>query len=168
MGEGARRAGEGGALSPFQEESAVEKSSEQPLRVAGFERMNRTFMGWIALILLTFIALPTPAMAPAEKAKVEHLLAYVAGLEGCAFIRNGQEYDAKKASEHIRGKYERVSDRLKDARDFVEKCASRSLISGEEYKVRFADGTVRPCRDVLLEELARYEKNQKQDSPQRR
>ena len=97
-------------------------------------------------------------MAPAEKAKVEHLIAYVAGLKGCAFIRNGQEYDAKKASEHIRGKYDRVSDRLKDARDFVEKCASRSIMSGEAYRIRFPDGTVRDCRDVLFEELVRYEK----------
>jgi hypothetical protein len=97
-------------------------------------------------------------MAPAEQAKVEHLLAYVAGLKGGAFIRNGQEYDSKRASEHLRMKYEKAGDRLKDARDFVEKCASKSLTSGEPYKIRFADGTVRPSRDVLLEELARYEK----------
>lgn len=119
---------------------------------------------WRGILALTgiasfaLVAIPVHAMAPAEKAKVEHLLTYIGGLRGCTFVRNGKEYDAVAAEKHLRMKCEKAGDRLGDARDFIERVASRSTVSGEEYKIRSADGTVRPCRDILLEELARYEK----------
>ena len=47
---------------------------------------------------------------------------------------------------------------FKVARDFIERCASRSSASGEDYKIRCAGTAARPCRDVLLEELATFEK----------
>ena len=51
------------------------------------------------------------------------------------FIRNDVRYSGKKASEHMQKKYAHFRDKIKAPEDFIELCASRSLLSGKPYLV---------------------------------
>jgi hypothetical protein len=43
------------------------------------------------------------------------------------------------------------------ADDFIRLCASHSILSGDAYLIRFADGRTRTAEDVLREELVRID-----------
>jgi len=81
------------------------------------------------------------AQDPAEAAKIHQLIAAVETLEGAQFIRNERAYDAKAAADHLRLKLKTAGSRVKTADDFIRLCGSRSSLSGEKYRIRFADGT---------------------------
>jgi hypothetical protein len=104
-----------------------------------------------------------PAGAPAETLpltegqKIDRLVAYVAGLEGAVFIRNGKEYGPTEAAKHLQDKRERAGSRVNTADDFIRLCASHSILSGDAYLIRFADGRTRTAEDVLREELVRID-----------
>ena len=92
-----------------------------------------------------------------EDQKIDALIAAVASRTGDTFIRNGSEHPAAAAAEHLIRKRKAVEDRNLPARTFIEEVASRSSLSGHEYQVRVADGSVVPLRDILLRELSRIE-----------
>ena len=93
-------------------------------------------------LALLSLALGTAyAQDPAEAAKIRQLIAAVETLEGAQFIRNGRVYDAKAAADHLRLKLKTAGNRVKTADDFIRLCGSRSSLSGEKYRIRFADGT---------------------------
>ena len=92
-----------------------------------------------------------------EEQKISHLIEYVRNLEGATFIRNGSEYSAKKAAEHLQMKRDKAGDRVKTARDFIDGLASESYLSGKKYQIRLKNGKVLFSRDVLMSELARLE-----------
>lgn len=97
----------------------------------------------IAFALLLAWFLPAIAMAqsdPVAVREVDALIADIAGMKGATFIRNGSEYDAAKAADHLRLKRSRAGKRLKTAEDFIRYCASSSSMSGKKYRLRFADG----------------------------
>ena len=90
-----------------------------------------------------------------ESQKVDRLLAYIGGLQGARFIRNGSEYSAADAAAHLRLKRDKAGDRVKTADDFIRYCASYSSVSSEAYLIKFSDGRTRTAEDVLREELGR-------------
>lgn len=57
---------------------------------------------------------------------------------GCRFSRNGLEYDAAAAAEHLREKYAFVArgKPLGDTETVIERVATRSSITGRPYEVR--------------------------------
>jgi hypothetical protein len=75
-----------------------------------------------------------------EGAKIQYLISSVEVLKGAKFIRNGKDYDAKRAGDHLRLKLKAAGDHIKTAEDFIRLCASRSSVSGEPYRIRFSDG----------------------------
>lgn len=75
-----------------------------------------------------------------EKEKIENLIHAVEILDSARFYRNGTFYDAKAAADHLRMKVEKAGDRVKTAQDFIEKVASKSYISGEDYKIVYNNG----------------------------
>jgi len=77
---------------------------------------------------------------PVAAREVDALIADVAALRSAVFIRNGSEYDAAKAAEHLRLKRSRAGNKLKTAEDFIRYCATASSMSGKKYRLRFADG----------------------------
>jgi hypothetical protein len=101
-----------------------------------------------------------PETAPARPApmteaeKIDRLIDYVGQLDGVDFIRNGKEYTAAEAADHMRLKRKRAGDRVKTAEDFIRLCASFSTQTGEAYLIRFPDGRTRTAEDVLREQLA--------------
>ena len=117
---------------------------------------------------------PAPAAAPsappaAPRAEdvavvVESLLARVAG-SGLVFIRNGREHTAAKAAAHLRDKYEHLRDEIGTPEDFIDKAATKSMLSGKPYLVKLPDGTTRRAADWLRELLAEYRAERAADEP---
>ena len=111
----------------------------------------------LALFVLasTYLFAQQPALT--ETQKTDHLIAYVASLDGAVFIRNGSEHSAKAAAEHLQMKREKAGTRITTAIDLIEKIAAKSSISGKPYQIRFADGKTFTCETVLKVELKRLE-----------
>jgi hypothetical protein len=86
---------------------------------------------------------------------VQHLIAYVAASD-LTFIRNSSEYSGKEASEHMQAKYAHFRDKIKTPEDFIELCASRSLLSGKPYLVVIEKGETIGTREWLTAELQAY------------
>ena len=126
--------------------------------------MNRKFLHAIAALFVSWVVqmafvAQSAAESPIDLSQtVEHLIDYVAK-SGRTFIRNGQENDSTKAAEHIRSKFNYYKDSISTPEDFIEKAASKSLMSGQPYLVKFADGTTEPVSEWLSKELAVYRKS---------
>ncbi len=102
--------------------------------------MTRIIPIWV-MVLLSLMAGNAYGRDPREAAKIDALIDAVETLEGAKFIRNGQEYNARAAADHLRLKLRTAGDRVKTADDFIRLCGSQSSLSGEKYRIRFADGT---------------------------
>ncbi|HLX30210.1 MAG TPA: DUF5329 domain-containing protein [Casimicrobiaceae bacterium] len=80
-------------------------------------------------------AAASAASASTARDEIDHLLDYVAS-SSCTFVRNGSEYPAEKARDHLAIKYRFVGDRIATAEDFIKYLASGSSVSGEPYHVK--------------------------------
>lgn len=92
-----------------------------------------------------------------EKQKIARLLAAIELQPGAKFIRNGTAYTPTEAADHLRLKLENAHKRVRTARDFIEKVASRSSVSGKDYLIELPDGRVLTTGQFLREELAKIE-----------
>jgi hypothetical protein len=92
------------------------------------------------IVLLSLAAGNAYGRDPQEAAKIDSLISAVETLEGAKFLRNGREYNARAAADHLRLKLRTAADRVKTADDFIRLCGSQSSLSGEKYRIRFADG----------------------------
>lgn len=89
--------------------------------------------------------------------KIEKLIAYIENSDA-KFIRNGSEYLAKEAAEHLRMKRRKAGSKIKTAKDFIDHIASKSYMSGEPYQMKFSNGSIINTRDILYHELKKIEK----------
>lgn len=102
---------------------------------------------------LGFSADSAPSDDP--RALIERLLIEVR-MADVLFIRNGAEHGPEEAAAHLDRKWKDAGDEVRTPEDFIQKCASRSALSGEPYTVRLRDGTVLSSEAWLssvLEEL---------------
>jgi hypothetical protein len=67
------------------------------------------------------------------------------------FIREGKEYDGAAAADHLRDKLEFARGRITTLDQFIDRIASRSSVTGEEYLVKRPDGKTVKARDWLRE-----------------
>ena len=113
------------------------------------------------LALIVVLALPLQgALAgpvPAAAAEIGYLLDYV-GRSGCEFYRNGTWHDPAAAQTHLRDKYEALAARgqVATADDFIEKVATKSMLSGKAYMVKCVSGRQMPTGEWLRRALAGY------------
>lgn len=108
--------------------------------------------------LILFVVTSVGAQQPlTDGQKIDHLISYVRNLKGATFIRNGSEHTAAAAADHLQMKREKAGSRITTARDFIDKIATKSSMSGELYRIRFANGKEFPCYMVLLNELKKLE-----------
>lgn len=98
--------------------------------------MKNSKRSLVAGIVLA-LAAPFAAAAPDARADAEirHLVDFIAA-SGCQFIRNGDAHDSKAAAEHLLMKYGKAKSRLSTPEQFIDKVASRSYLTGKEYRVR--------------------------------
>ena len=92
------------------------------------------------LLVLVISTVCAYARDAGEEQKVQYLIAAIEGQQGVIFLRNGGEYDSRKAADHLRLKLRKAGDRVKTVEDFIQFC-SKSYISGEPYRMRYPDGT---------------------------
>lgn len=112
---------------------------------------------------LVLLATSLPAAADSIQ-EIAHLLTFVAD-SGCTFVRNGNQYDAGEAREHIERKYDYIRDRISTTEQFIKYAATESSISGKPYTV-ICSGQEEPSADWLNRELTRYRATTPADSRQ--
>lgn len=110
----------------------------------------------ILLFLLLFGSAAAFSQDVSETEKIQYLIALVENLQDAKFIRNGTEYDAKQAADHLRLKLKKAGGRVKTANDFINFCASRSFLSGEPYRIKFKDASVAETGVFLRDKLSAF------------
>jgi len=107
----------------------------------------------LAAIALLFSA--TVARADPVSDEIAYLIDFVRHSQ-CTFIRNGTEYTGNQAADHVQEKYNYYKDDIKTVEDFIERAASKSILSGQPYQVRCADGKTVPAADWIRAEDTVY------------
>ena len=108
---------------------------------------------FIAIATLMLACGNAPAdVPPAQRAEVEHLIAFVRETE-CRIERNGKYYDGLAAVKHIEKKYAYFRDDIESTEDFIRLAASRSTLSGRAYTVICGDAEPIETQAWLLQEL---------------
>lgn len=87
----------------------------------------------IAVLILSGL-MQSAASAAEIPVEIDYLLTTM-GSSDCTFIRNGKEYAAKDAEEHLRMKYRRGRRYASTAEDFIENLASQSWMSKRPYHI---------------------------------
>ena len=98
-----------------------------------------------------FVAQATPTAA--EEKLIDTLILRVSKMSAMVFLRNGNEYTAADAAKHMQAKYDYFKKELVTAEDFIDRCASRSEMTGQAYKVKLNDGAVKDANEFLNSEL---------------
>ena len=112
----------------------------------------------LALALGLAIAPVARAEPPAiMQQEINYLIRHI-GNSGCAFKRNGTWNDSKTAEAHVRGKYEYLATagRIDTTKDFIDKAATESSLSGQPYEIRCRGDLPMASSLWLSNELARY------------
>jgi len=115
----------------------------------------------IAFVMLLLAAGPAGSQPSGQDARaIQHLIAYVAGSD-MRFMRNTREYTPAEAAAHMEKKYWHFRDDIETAGDFIELCATHSLLSGKPYLVIDRQGQQHPTGDWLRTELAAWQAHSK-------
>ncbi|HEO64588.1 MAG TPA: hypothetical protein ENI73_01840 [Spirochaetes bacterium] len=113
----------------------------------------------LLLVVLIFIASVSWSKTMTEKDKIQTLLNRIEESK-YIFIRNGKEYSAQKAREHLEMKYNRMRKKIKTANDFIDRLATKSSLSGKPYLMKNpANGKKTLLRIWLKAQLRLMEKN---------
>jgi len=107
------------------------------------------------IVFLMLLPFPVGADDDAVQAEIDHLIRYITE-SPCLFIRNGTEHAAGDALTHIMKKYEYFREEIDSAEVFIDRCASKSILSGKPYRVRCPGREPVETRTWLLEELQRF------------
>lgn len=123
----------------------------------------RTGLHWtsklgFAFILFGFSAVFANGLSEGEK--IQRLIQAVE-TSNVVFIRNGGEYNAKAAADHMRLKLSRAGSRITTARDFIRYIGTRSSMSGQPYYIRTPDGRRIESAAWLNRKLAEIEAQEK-------
>lgn len=119
----------------------------------------------LSVILLSLFSFSASAAQPlSEKQKVDKLLDIIEK-SNLTFIRNGKEYNSKKARKHLEYKYNYVTKgfwfwtkpQKITAIKFIEKLASSSSTTGKLYFIKTKEGIEVPSGDWLKSRLKEIE-----------
>jgi hypothetical protein len=113
-----------------------------------------TGIAFAVLLLAAGSASSQPAVQ-VEQA-IQHLIAYVSGSD-LRFVRNASEYTPPEAAAHMEKKYRHFRDDIETTDDFIELCATKSLLSGKPYLVIDRQGREHRSSDWLRAELAGWQ-----------
>lgn len=87
--------------------------------------------------------------------EIAHLIDFVRH-SPCTFIRNGSAFTGGEAADHIQEKYEHFKSEIDTVEDFIDRAASKSILSGKPYEVR-CDGKTITAADWIRAEDAAYQ-----------
>ncbi len=109
-----------------------------------------------AFVILALISVVVNAQDNIERKKIDFLISSVENLKGAKFIRNGAEYDGRKAAEHLRMKLQNAGSKVQTADDFIRLCASKSYFSGKPYMIKSSDGKTVKSEEYFRKKLKEY------------
>lgn len=98
--------------------------------------MNRIASNLVCAMI--FVLAPIIGAAETMNVEIDYLLETVAESD-CTFIRNGKEYAAIAARDHLQMKRERGRKYYESTEQFIDRIASKSSWSGKPYMIRCAD-----------------------------
>jgi hypothetical protein len=114
-----------------------------------------------ALIMLLLVILINPprllARDQREQARINYLIDSLGNLKGAVFIRNGSEYEAKAAKDHLLTKLNYAGERVKTAEQFIKYLATESSMSHRPYQIRLVDGTTVSTAQFFGEKLKEFD-----------
>ncbi|MGE5169954.1 MAG: DUF5329 family protein [Rudaea sp.] len=119
-------------------------------------RLRPVFLAAVASCVFAAAGPASASPQATARDEIDHLLQYVAA-SSCTFVRNGTEYPAAEARDHLATKYRFVGSRIATAEDFIKYLATGSSMSGEPYHVRCGQ-TDEFSGKWLTAELNRYRK----------
>ncbi|MBZ5537706.1 MAG: DUF5329 domain-containing protein [Acidobacteriia bacterium] len=111
------------------------------------------------LAVTMLLAVDTSAQKDTDET-IAYLLAFVANSD-CTFIRNGQSYTGKQASDHLNSKYRYYKDKIATPEDFIRLAATKSMLSGKPYLIRTVEGKELRSDEWLKQILEEYRKTRK-------
>ncbi len=121
-----------------------------------------TSVSWLFAVLLlsslTVFGNGTDQQSENIDSVIKFLLEHVAD-SGLTFIRNSERHDAADAADHMNSKYQYFKDKIKNPEDFIQRCATKSLLSGKYYLVVLADGKEVHTSVWLNDSLANYRRS---------
>lgn len=122
--------------------------------------MNELLPQWMrsACVLLALAAAGCFGPKPVtEDDKIEHLLAWTAGLKDATFVMDGKNVTPPAAAERFRAAWESKRAEVKTAKDFIRVAGTFSTEGGSQYLVKYADGGQDFTSNALTAELSRWE-----------
>ncbi|OUL99868.1 DUF5329 family protein [Variovorax sp. JS1663] len=117
--------------------------------------MRRRHCLRLAALALGPALLSTARATPSEEEHrlITALIQRVRGMRTMKFMRNDEAHDADEAAKHLEAKYKHFRKQIVTAEDFIERCATRSEVTGKAYIVQLGDGKPREARAFMLQEL---------------
>jgi hypothetical protein len=110
-------------------------------------------------LTLGILSVPVARADPPTSVQIEvnFLLGYLEGSR-CEFYRNGSWHDSKAAQAHLRDKYKYLvaANLVNTTEQFIERAATESSITGQQYAVRCGGGATVTSSQWLRDELARF------------
>ena len=120
--------------------------------------MKSLLAGLVLTLPLAVSAQPVAPPIPARtQMEIAHLFDYISKSD-CKFNRNGAWHDMTMARSHVNNKYEYLVDRgmIDSAEAFIDKAASQSSFSGQDYLVQCPGSEATPSGGWLKAELNRF------------
>lgn len=135
--------------------------------VMNISALQNKMVSTLTIASLGFLLLFAPLSRGGQPARldetIEHLIAYVANSD-LIFVRNSEKHTGKEAAEHMRKKYAHFRGKIDTPEDFIELCASQSLLTRKPYLVINEKGETVSTKEWLSTELALY-RNSVPDEP---
>lgn len=130
------------------------------VRVASRQTVPQHLTGCLFLLTLLVLLLTAPVSAAAQQSEdldttIQHLITYVRESD-VTFERNISRHDSVEAAAHIEKKYQHFRDDIDTPEQFIERCATASLVTGKQYLIIDSQGDEIPAGEWLNTELARY------------
>ena len=107
------------------------------------------------LLVLLLSSIAAHADKSSMQIEIDFLLDTVVSSD-CVFTRNGKEYDAQAARDHLQMKRKRGQRYYDDTENFIEKIASQSSWSGEDYLIRCGDEPQQTAKEWFTALLQLY------------
>ena len=110
------------------------------------------------IIFLVIFSLSSQLLAEApvqQQKEIRYLFSFIKDSQ-CKLNRNGTDYPAEEALEHIAKKYSYFKNEIKTTEDFIKFAATKSTLSGKYYTVNCGDNKTLKTQQWLLAELSRY------------
>ncbi len=109
-------------------------------------------MTWRSALVALVLTLSAKSAVADSAAEIAALIDAVRQ-SPCQFIRNGDPHGGAEAADHIAAKYRHFQDEIASAEDFIDRAASRSLLSGNPYEIACPGKPVMTAADWLRERL---------------